>query len=317
MVLPDKYFVSYSQLNTWRRCKRRWYLSYVEQLEKDGPPANALWLGVGVHEALDQYYANNPRDVKVLRESFNEWAFAQKEDIEKRIAGRVEAEQVKMDIQKNYELGLALMDNYAEFAPANDAFDVLATEQEFEVPVGLSIRMYDDETGQIGLVPVYYRGRIDGIVRLHENDKLYLLEHKTAKQFNEQKLVLDQQSTSYIWAAETLFKYKISGVYYNILRKQAKSPRVRLPLVYRITVDRSRASVRDFPSQVAMMVKDMELTAEHGLYYHTPADDCNYCQFFTICAMIQDEADPQEFIDIYYRRKEDEPEDTILAEETA
>lgn len=304
MTLPEKYFVSYSQLNTWRRCRRRWYLSYVEKLQKN-TPTNALWLGVGVHEALDQYYASNPRDTTVLHSSFTEWAFGQKADIEKQIAGLVEEQQVKDDLQKNYELGLALMDNYAAFAPTHDNFDVLETEYSFEVPVGLDIKMYDHENNSLGYVPVYYRGRIDGIVRMHDSGNLYLLEHKTAKQFNEQKLILDQQSTSYIWAAEQVYGYKISGVYYNILRKQVAGPRVRTPLVYRLTVDRTRASVRDFPEQVKMMVKDMELTAEHGLYYHTPADDCNFCPYFTICAMVQDEADPQEYIDMYYRKAEE------------
>lgn len=313
MALPEKYFVSYSQLQTWRRCKRRWYLSYVEQLEKNSY-GGALWLGTGVHEALDQYYASNPRNISVLHAAFNAWAAEQQATVAKDVVGRVDEPQILLDLEQNIELGLALMDNYAKFAPANDAFDVLHTEYMFEVPIGSSIRMYDSETGKVGTVPIYYRGRIDGIVRLHSDSKLYLLEHKTAKNFNEQKLILDQQSTSYIWAAEELYGEKISGVYYNILRKQKDGPRVKAPLVYRLVVERSRASIRDFPEQVRMMVKDMELISEHGLYYHTPADDCNFCPFFTICAMIQDEADPQDYIDTYFRRAD--PEAVAVADTT-
>jgi hypothetical protein len=281
MALPEKYYVSYSQLQTWRRCKRRWYLGYVEKLEKT-TPTNALWLGVGVHEALDQYYASNPRDVAVLHKAFDEWAFAQKDEVEKQIAGLAQEAQIKLDLQKNYELGIDILDNYAAFAPANDAFDVIATEAMFEVPIGAEIRMYDADNGTIGTVPIYYRGRIDGIVRLHSDSRLYLLEHGQP----------------------------IAGVYYNILRKQKNGPRVKAPLVYRLTVERSRASIRDWPEQVRMIVKDMELVSEHGLYYHTPADDCNFCDFFTICSLIQDEADPQDYIDTYFRRAEPEIEST-------
>jgi hypothetical protein len=309
MALPDKYYVSYSQLQTWRRCKRRWYLGYVEKLEKT-TPTNALWLGVGVHEALDQYYASNPRDTAVLHKAFDEWAFAQKDEVEKQIKGLVQEAQIKLDLQKNYELGIEILNNYADFAPTNDAFDVIATEAMFEVPIGAEIKMYDADNGTLGQVPIYYRGRIDGIVRLHSDNRLYLLEHKTAKQFNEQKLILDQQSTSYVWAAEKIHGQPIAGVYYNILRKQKNGPRVKAPLVYRLTVERSRASIRDWPEQVRMIVKDMELVSEHGLYYHTPADDCNFCDFFTICSLIQDEADPQDYIDTYFRRAEPESEST-------
>jgi CRISPR/Cas system-associated exonuclease Cas4 (RecB family) len=274
MALPEKYYVSYSQLQTWRRCKRRWYLGYVARLTKN-TPTNALWLGVGVHEALDRYYASNPRDTAVLKEAFEEWAFAQKDEVEKQIKGLAEEAQIKLDLQKNYELGLDILDNYAAFAPSNDAFDVIATEDMFEVPIGAEIKMYDADNGTLGTVPIYYRGRIDGIVRLHSDNRLYLLE-------------------------------QIAGVYYHILRKQKDGPRVKTPLVYRLTVERSRASIRDWPEQVRMMVKDMELVAENGLYYHTPADDCNFCDFFTICSMIQDEADPQDYIDMYFKPKEDD-----------
>jgi hypothetical protein len=248
--------------------------------------------------------------VAVLHKAFDEWAFAQKDEVEKQIAGLAQEAQIKLDLQKNYELGIDILDNYAAFAPANDAFDVIATEAMFEVPIGAEIRMYDADNGTIGTVPIYYRGRIDGIVRLHSDSRLYLLEHKTAKQFNEQKLILDQQSTSYVWAAEKIHGQPIAGVYYNILRKQKNGPRVKAPLVYRLTVERSRASIRDWPEQVRMIVKDMELVSEHGLYYHTPADDCNFCDFFTICSLIQDEADPQDYIDTYFRRAEPEIEST-------
>lgn len=271
----------------------------------------ALWLGSGIHEALDKYYASNPRNEAILEQAFRAWANDQIKEIETNLIGDVYADQVRLDIEKNFDLGIAMLENYAKFAPENDDFDVLQTEFEFDIPLGIETKLYDAEDAVLGTVPVYYRGRIDGIIRKHDTGNLYLLEHKTAKQFNEQRLILDQQATSYMWAGEQVYGERISGVYYNILRKQADGPRVKNPLVYRLEVERSRASIENFPLQMQMIAHDMALAAEYGLYYHTPADDCNWCAFFTLCSMIQDEADPQDYIDMYFKKSEFYEEEDI------
>lgn len=300
--------VSYSQLQVWRRCRRKWYFSYVEQL-RSKEPAYALWLGAGIHEVLDFYYKLTPaaRSKAALLAAYETWAWGQRDKLVVETHGSLLAPQILLDADKNIELGRAMMTHYGEAAPDLDKdMLVVSTEQEFNLPLGATAKTVDEETGEFIDIPVTYKGRIDGIIQLRSTGKYYLLEHKTATQFNEKRLVLDQQATSYIWAAEKLSGLEISGVFYNILRKQAPGPRVKNPLIYRLYVERSRDAILGFPAHVRMIIRDMELASENDLYYHTPGDDCSYCPYFTVCAMIQDAANPRDYIREYFKKEEKE-----------
>lgn len=292
--------VSYSQLNTWRRCRRRWYFSYVEQLHSPGF-SPSLWLGSGVHEALANYYMSVTREPEILLSSFAMWAAEERERIQEEIATSILLPQVLFDLDKSFNLGMGMLDYYGQHAPDLDKdFYVLQTEQEFNLPIGIT-HFVEQEDGDIIEEEITYKGRIDGVIKMKDTGKLYLLEHKTAKDFNEKKLILDQQATSYMWAAEQLTGLEISGVYYNILRKQLNSSRVKKPLIYRLAVDRSRAAIDGFQEHVKMIVKDMQYAAQEDLYYHTPSEDCTFCSYFTPCSMIQDAADPTEYIREFYK----------------
>lgn len=306
MPVPEAVKISYSQLATWRRCRRKWYLNYIERLEsKNVHPAYALVLGSAVHEALDNYYdpKYKKRDRRRLVATYHEYMEAEKTELDKRIHGLPEEENINERWQQNTDLGYAMMEYYGTVAHELDNFTVLATEADFDIDTGITIAVADTDTGELHDVPVFYRGRIDGVIQTEDNHIL-LLEHKTAKQFNEQRLILDQQATSYIWAARQIHKLPVEGVMYNILRKQRNSSRVKNPLVYRLEAWRSEAHIESFPLSVAQMVKDMELAAQHNLYFHTPSDDCNWCSYFSICTMMQDAADPTDFIEEFFTRAE-------------
>ena len=306
MVVPDAVRISYSQLSTWRRCRRRWYLNYVEGLEsKNAHPAYALVLGSAVHAALDDYYdpKRKKRDRRRLVNTYHDYMENEKDELLKRISGIPEETDILEKWENNTDLGYAMMEYYGQVAHELDNFTVLATEQDFEIDTGITIAVADSDTGELHDVPVFYRGRIDGVIQT-DSDHILLLEHKTAKQFNEQRLILDQQATSYIWAARQIHKLPVEGVMYNILRKQRNSSRVKSPLVYRLEAWRSEAHIESFPASVAQMVKDMELAAAHNLYFHTPADDCGWCSYFSICTMMQDAVDPTDFIEEYFTRAE-------------
>lgn len=225
----------------FRRCRRKAYFaSKLWQGLRPVRPNTTLWLGTGVHKALEDYYGYG-RD---LLETFNEWASEGIADI-KKATKLLDGEVRVMD--EMVQLGNDILDNYNIFAKKYDDFNVLilpngkpAVEVMFKVPIcnpdtGYQLYAYFtepvkgmtqeqlDELAADGMtsVPVFYGGRFDMVVVDTLGD-LWILDHKTAKTFADwTKLTTDTQVGSYIWAGEQVLPLDrpISGVIYNGLRK--------------------------------------------------------------------------------------------------
>lgn len=301
MAVPDVVHVSYTQLQTWRQCRRKWHFQYVDQLKsRETQPAYALYLGIAVHEALDAYYdPASERKMSTLLNAFEQITETQREEIAREYAEHADIADFLERFDADSSLGAAMVSNYGYEAPQLDHFDVLYTEHQFDLPLGIYITVTDSETGKAHKVPVNYRGRIDGVIQT-EDGRIRLFEHKTAKNFQDRRLFLDQQATSYIWAAQQMFDLPVDGVLYNILRKQRPGPRVKSPLVYRLEADRSMAHIRSFPETVKEIVRDMEFASNAGLYFHNPNEHCVWCPFFHVCQMIQDAADVGDYLKEYF-----------------
>ena len=103
-------------------------------------------------------------------------------------------------------LGLGMLDYYFLWAPKNDKFKPLRVEVEFEVPIP-------------GLFDTVYQGRIDMIAE--DEYGYWIVDHKTAAQFGATDwLRLDDQCSSYAWAAKQQLGLDIRGVLYNEVRKK-------------------------------------------------------------------------------------------------
>src|SRR5882757_9431655 len=45
-----------SERRDFKRCQQRWAWGWRQGLVPKGPPANALWFGIGIHLALAEWY---------------------------------------------------------------------------------------------------------------------------------------------------------------------------------------------------------------------------------------------------------------------
>lgn len=198
----------------FKRCRRKWNLgSYMRQNLTPIRVNDKLWLGTGIHFALSEYYGKQLD----LVETFANWSSDEVKRIKSNEGLWIEQEQM---LNEQISLGLGLIDHYSMWCKDEDPkwfVKVIATEHDFRVPI------LDDEGKQVidpvTNEPVWYVGRIDGIVQ-DEFGNYWLLEHKTAKAFNTEKLPLDEQCGSYIWAAQQIYGYKLEGVIYNVIRKK-------------------------------------------------------------------------------------------------
>jgi hypothetical protein len=223
---PLMYRVHTSDRAAFKTCRRRWIFSAntygnmgLEPKSRYAP----FWIGTGFHKALEYYYRDGRVPAEVWDEYVAEWE-TQNVDL---MEGWDDVEQ--LDYETDKLLGNAMLRHYAEYAKDVDDFEVVETEVNFSVPVRRPngeelyvLRQFTDlRTGEPRRerMPAVYEGRLDGIVR-DKYGLLWILEHKTARSYDERKLLNDEQVGSYIWACRYLYGYQIAGVLYNVAMKK-------------------------------------------------------------------------------------------------
>lgn len=186
---------SYTQINTWRRCRQRWWWQYMEG--RSVSPSLGQIRGSAGHIALKEYYSNG-RDMRLA------------------LVKAREAYETAVSNLADWEMLRDALWRYAEWSRTNDDFEVIAVEQPFEI---------DIEGHKLN-------GIIDGLVSV--KGRLWLLEHKFNKRVYLGHLDLDAQVSTYMLAAQQL-DLQPAGVLYNIIRigyqRIAKEqPVIRVPL---------------------------------------------------------------------------------------
>lgn len=161
--------------------------------------------------------------------------------------------------EMHHQIGLGMMRFYKDYAERNDDFTVIASEHTFSVPIldpttGGPLYMYDTREmpedwepndienmygplmgmrGKNVVKQVHARGRMDLIVFGNTTENFAIIDHKTADTIKEDYFDhtdLDEQCTTYIWAAEIEAQmydlpYKdIAGIVYQALRKAYPTP---------------------------------------------------------------------------------------------
>ena len=205
--------ISTTERQTFKRCRLQWHFSSYGRLNLEPIlPDTRLWFGTGVHAALEAYYGERVDPVEY-------WLAWTEEEFQRLDAlGFIRSGEEWENLYAHRELGRGMLLNYVAFATENDDFQVVATEQQFEVPI-----RRPGSSQHVGFLV----GRFDGICQTADG-RFWLLEHKTAAQaWSPYMFVDDDQTLGYLWAAQQLFPKPLAGVYFNILRKKLpKPPRV-------------------------------------------------------------------------------------------
>jgi RecB family exonuclease len=193
----DKTLLTYSALNTFRNCPRKYKNRYLDQLRPRERP-EVLSFGSVVHSAIELWYRSQVGMAR-LETVLNaiDQAFGNRAGDSQQLAA--------------WHLATAMMRGYAERYETED-FEIVEVEKEFNGEIR------NPETGRLSQT-FRMAGKVDAIVRCH--DGLYLLEHKTASTVDANyldKLWTDTQIALYCYYLREL-GYPIVGVIYNVLLK--------------------------------------------------------------------------------------------------
>jgi hypothetical protein len=322
--MSDVPIISNSERNTFGRCPQRWAWSYIDGLRPKAKPADALWFGQGIHEALALYYNEGFDRGPDPAKTWKQWVGDEIRYIKANYADHDREWFEQPVYEEAGELGQAMLEAYVKEYGDDPYLEILAVEQPFELEL-----VRDDEV--IGI----FIGIFDGVAIDHWNNIMVLLEHKTAGAIKTMHLGLDNQAGSYFSAATIVLRHQgiigskdtIDAILYNFLRKSKPDERPRdsrgqylnkdgsvskkqpAKAFVRELVDRTPREVGSQMRRLTNEVYVMNLVREGKLPVNKVVNDmCTYCPFFTMCTMHERGGSAwKEYRDAMYTRTEQSP----------
>jgi hypothetical protein len=290
-----------SERRAFHRCAQQWEWAYRYGLRSKRKPADALWFGIGIHEALASWYGEAFDRGPEPWKTFEDWADGEVRYIKANLTDRDRTWFDEPVYEDAIELGIGMMKAYVREYGEDINLEVIAIEQPFEIEIV-------DHDEVIGI----FASRFDGAAIDHDTGMIVLLEHKTAGSIKTQHLPLDDQAGAYFAVATIVLRDQgiikprdtIEGILYNFMRKSLPDERPRNPqgaaLNKNGTVSArqpAKAFVRELvdrtPREVSqqirrlrdeMLMMNMMRTGELPVT-KTITDMCPYCPFFTMCKL--------------------------------
>jgi len=300
IIDPSQLIVTTSSRSAFRRCPQRWYWQYVIGY-RERRASDALWFGIGIHEALAEWYLKGFKRGPHPADTFAAWHGEEVREIRASYADRDRGEMDEAKYENSLDLGVSMLEGYIDEYGRDPDWVVIAIERPFKV------RVIKD-----GKVIAYFMSTWDGVYRDRRDGRIYLMEHKSAAQIQLAYLELDDQGGIY-WAlagsilrSEGVLKEgeEIAGITYNFLRKSMEDERARNSggeyLNKNGTVSKKQPpdryvrelverSARERKTQLDRLADEVWLMK--GMIEGTvpvtksTTKECSFCQFFMACKM--------------------------------
>jgi len=287
--------VSNSEIQCFKRCRRKWWLAYYRKLRPAEERATgALKLGTNVHAALEAYYSPAPSDpVQVIRDIYNA----------SRDAADPENSYLVENLNKEASLALAMIEGYVDWLQdtgVDDDFEVVSVEEELAV--------------DFEVLPVTLIGKLDTRIRRKSDGRLLSMDHKTCASFDSITKVLEINEQPMMYQllermTQPEDQYVVGGVY-NMLRKVKRTANAKPPFYMRETIHHNDTELRSFwkrlygtLSQMIDAEKRLNDGEEHySVAYPTPNGNCAWdCEFRSVCPLFDDGSHAEGLIESAYK----------------
>jgi len=285
--------ISNSEIQTFKDCRRKWWLSYYRGLRpKEQKMVGPLALGSRIHAALDAYYSKN---VPLLE------AHAKLVEVDK---GLAQAQfQDTTELESEAELGRIMLEGYLQWVEENgiDAeLDMISTEETIRMP------LFDGRVELQGKLDMRVRRKGDG-VRMFRDFKTVggsFTEFASLAHMNEQVLTYMM-----LEAAQNKEGERSEGGIFTMLKKVKRTANARPPFYDQVEVRHNTFTLRSFWNRIhgtisdLLRVKDgLDEGGDHQLLaYPRPSRECKWkCQFFAVCPLLDDGSAAEQAISEMY-----------------
>jgi RecB family exonuclease len=281
MTADEKRRVSNSELATFRRCRRKWYLSYFRSLERDIKDYGARHTGTIVHESLRAYYP-------LEGDAGAEAALAALKTMRESEPVGYEGEETK-EVKSSYSLAEAIIRGYIEWVEENgfDAdWEIVATELPLRAPSPIA---------GVDLV-----GKVDLVGRRKNSNTLRIRDYKTVQDLTTpvKTLHLDRQMKLYHLLLKLVRPdMRVDGTEWVMLRKTKRTSTAKPPFYANYEIHHNDDELKVFWNQLFGEITTM-LDAEDRLRqgethqtvcFPNPTTTCSWdCDFLAPCGMMDD-----------------------------
>lgn len=300
---PSLIPISNSEIQTYKDCRRKWYLSYYLGLGGPQKHTGALAFGTRVHRALEVLYktGENPLDV---------WS----ELIDVQESVMISEGLDLSDLTKEAELGRIMLEGYLEWVAetgADSDLEIVGVEK------ALNAKVLNDR--------VELRGKIDMRVKRRTDKALIPFDFKTVAQYDTYIKIahMAEQLKLYnllemINADEGEF---VGGGKYRLLKKVKRSATAKPPFYRDFDVRHNKHTLNNFWISLHGVLQDMVTLRDQldagvdpmQVAYPSPTNDCTWkCPFYTACPLFDDGSAVVDYVqdhytqyDPYERYKED------------
>jgi len=273
--------LSNSEIQTFKDCRRRWWLTYYRRLQpRYKETTGALALGSRIHEALDRYYSQG---IPLLQ------AHAELVEQDKLL---VQDEYFGTEtLDKEAELGRIMLEGYLQWVEENgiDAeLEMVSTEEK------ITASLFDGEVELQGKLDMRVRRKADG-VRLFRDFKTVggsLSDFANLAPMNEQVLTYMLLESTKIDESE-----RVEGGIFTMLKKVRRTAAAKPPFYDQVEVRHNVFALRAFWKRIHGTITDLmrvRRALDDGedhtfVAYPRPTRDCKWkCQFFAICPLFDD-----------------------------
>lgn len=201
----------------FKRCRRKWDLG--SSLRRGLTPVDtterlALWLGSGLHFALEDYhgYRRFPSPVEALEAYYQ--------------AFRPEELPDDADNDKGMPLLINMLEYYPQWlaAPGRYQYETLIINGVPQVEVPFELELTDLSTPTLTVV---YRGTLDRVV-VDSEGGYWVQDYKTTRIIDLNRMINDPQMKAYTWAAEQMYNVPFEGALLTQLVKAYPHPPAQL-----------------------------------------------------------------------------------------
>jgi hypothetical protein len=309
----DVRLFSNSELQTFKRCRRKWWLGWHRGLRTQGPdsPVGPRAVGDRGHRALAQWYVpegtprTDPRDA-LERLIADDWTTLVHD------YGQHHGEEVPPELAKKFtqdaDLERVILDGYVEWlAESGDDSDLEVIAPE----TVLSRRIH--HLDQFAGYAVYFIGRLDARVRRKSDNAHQFLDHKFVAELTTPTRILhlDEQMLGYhLLEAHNATDDDpvVAGALYNMLRRVKRTGNAKPPFYLRVYVGHNSHELHSYQvradatmKDILQAVIDLQKKPHHEVVYPTPTRDCAWqCPFFAVCGMFDDGSRAEAMLESVY-----------------
>lgn len=309
----DRY-VSNSELQTFKRCRRKWWLAWHRGLHpRHESPVGPRQVGDRGHRALKSHYRpEGPADLLAALEA--------EIVLDRSALSPTTDGDVLKQFESEADLERIILEGYLAWLAETGAdaeLEIIAPETYLEAHLP-ELDFLGMRVAVIGKLDVRVRRRSDG-VRL-------FIDHKFVGDLRAATLMLtlDEQMLHYHLLEElnrAEGEPRTGGALYNMLRRVKRTQRATPPFYQRVEVRHNDRELASYRERVNGEIKDIIATGarldngtpHNAVAYPRPTRDCAWdCPFLAVCPMFDDGSRAEDMLAQYFVKSD--PLDYYLRE---